>query len=175
MGGKGARDFREQLATNPHKKGDPGVGKGTYNGNYLVTKNPYAHMNDLNPNRIVYSEATAKDVQQMMHDKSVHAYNRMVKKMDKGELPRERVAAFEQAFLPEWTNNPNLKAQDIARVIAQKEMGLQLRADAEAKINALAQSKHGISPAIRDQILCEILKPMTLPGNPARPTHATQR
>jgi hypothetical protein len=132
-------------------------------------------MNDLNPNRIVYSEATAKDVQQMMHDKSVHAYNRMVKKMEKGELSRERVAAFEQAFLPEWTNNPSLKAHDIARVSAQKEMGLQLRADAEAKINALAQSKHGISPSIKDQILCEILMPMPLLGTSIRPTLTTKR
>lgn len=166
MGGKGARNFREQLADNPNKKGAPGVGKATYNGNYLITKNPYAQMNDLNPNRIVYADATAKDVQQMMHDKSVHAYNRMVKKMEKGELSRERVAAFEQAFLPEWTNNSALKAQDIARVSAQKDIGLQLRADAEAKIAALAQSKHGVSPAVRDQILCEILKPMLLPTQP---------
>lgn len=169
MGGAGAGNFREKLAHQSDQKGNPGIGKATYNGNYLSTRNPYAQGNDLNPNRTVFADATAKDVQQMMHDKFVHARNKMAKKMEKGELAPERVAAFEIAFLPEWTNNPALKAQDIARVSAQKEMGLQMRAEAEAEVNALKQSKHGISLTTLDQVLCNILRPMPLPGKPQQP------
>lgn len=160
MGGGAARRFREQLQLGPSVKGSPGVGNATYDGNYLVTNEPYAQLNDLNPQRITFAVATAADVDRMMKDKSIHARNKLVKT----GAPAERVLAFEQAFLPEWTNNAKLKEQDIARVVYQKDLGLEIRNAAEGKLKdltaELALKKKKPSEAQKDEILCGILKPM---------------
>jgi len=151
LGPAGAGTYRSTLETASHRKGHPGISKSAYDGNYLAISNPLAPVNDLNPARTVFTDATAADIRQMLHDKFVNARNSMA---DKG-ASEERIAAFEQAFLPEWKDTA-VKESDIARVRQLHELGSVLRESPEAQENA-----------------CRVLAPMpplkgTKPGGPAK-------
>lgn len=130
LGASGAIRFRNQLEKNPNttkkkpdKKKPAWLDDNAYTNNFLLTTHPLSPLNDLNPNRITYAQATARDVDAMQDDKFIHARNRLVRD---GASP-EHIAKFEEAYLPQWTGQPQKKADDIARVLFQKEMGLQMR------------------------------------------------
>jgi hypothetical protein len=131
--------------------GSPGISKKAFDGNYLITSNPFAGVNDLNPDRLVYSEASAGSVAQMLHDKFVHARN----KMENMLMDPAQILRFESAYRPDW-RDPAKKAADIVRVRLQKEIGQEMR--------DLVYDMHG-DP-------CSILVPLPIPKAAPAPINA---
>lgn len=132
LGPKGGSRFRRQLAADltipgtSGTPGKPGITREAYNENFLIFSDPFAQLDDLNPQRIIYKAARAVDVDAMLTNKFIHERNRMVKH----NAPADKIAAFEQAFLPDWSNNPKKRGDDIAHITSQKEEGAHLRAEA---------------------------------------------
>jgi hypothetical protein len=149
LGAGNLNKLEEQLKSNPHKPGASAIGEAVYRENFMMPFAPYSNLNDLNPTRLTYREATPQQVVDMIRDKSIHAYTKAVR----NGMPAETVKAFEIAYFPEWTNNPTRKSQDIARITFQKELGKEVRDAAEQAVNA-ANGKR------KDEILCDILRPL---------------
>lgn len=167
LGAGNVSGLRNQLANTltSNQKGASGISRKAHNENFIVTDAPYTNLNDLNPDRLTYDQATAADVAKMIRDKSIHAYNRAVNH----SANPEKLAALELAYFPEWKTNPTLKAQDIARVTFQKELGRELRDVAEktAEERLLAQVQKTHKKPSQEQVkhtkvepLCNILRPM---------------
>ncbi|MES2983861.1 MAG: serine hydrolase [Pseudomonadota bacterium] len=212
MGATGALKQRNRLAADPNKlvqtpdaTGTPIMTKAAYDDNYMNVNNPYTQSNDLNRRRVMYADAKASDVQEMMHFKLVHARNKLVnkstaitetlKKLEETyplerkklaeanpaklkefdgafELERKNLTGkfnaitthlkeFEEAFLPEWTKNPELKKFESELVQHLKDSGLQARAKAEQDVGGLQKAK--APRGEQAQALCNILQPIPMP------------
>ena len=157
-GPTGANRFRNTLE-GPQHKGDPGVADATYDGNYLITAHPYAGVNDLNPSRLVHGEATAHEVYGMLRDKFIHARNKLDATPD---VSPGRVKAFEEAFLPEWSKDAELKEHDIARVKYQHDSGHALRAEAKDYALRLAVEQYNAGHRTQKPITLEQAQAMGL-------------